>query len=255
MEYSGIKRFAAGFFFLGLIVHPLFIRGQAAEEKKRAWLFGGEADVNSIYIWRGLAWSDGAVFQPSVWVSRSNFTLSGWSNFVLNKERNQGQFNEFDGRLSYRGKWKNFEFEPAIQFYIYPNQRGEPATGELSIQVSYLTGPFVFETTHYFDFIEYGGAYIGEVGLEYHPEISSKLSVDGALRFDWANAKFNGVYALREKSAFNGMAVEISLTYYLNDFLFVRPHLEWNHRLDKDMRRWLERPTVTNFGFAVGMEY
>jgi hypothetical protein len=51
------------------------------------------------------------------------------------------------------------------------------------------------------------------------------------------------------------MAVEISLTYYLKDFLYVRPHLEWNHRLDKDMRRWLAKPTIANFGFAVGMEY
>jgi hypothetical protein len=250
-----IKRFAAGFFFLGLMVYPFFVRGQAAQEKTGTWMFGGEADLNSIYVWRGLALSDGAVLQPSVWVSRSNFTLSGWGNFVLNKEPNQGQFNEFDLVISYRGIWKNFEVEPAIQFYTYPNQPGEPSTGEFSIQVSYLIGSFVIETAHYFDFIEYGGAYIGEVGLEYHREISSKLSVDGALRFDWANAKFNGVYALWEKSAFNGMAVEISLTYYLKDFLYVRPHLEWNHRLDKDMRRWLAKPTIANFGFAVGMEY
>jgi hypothetical protein len=250
-----IKCFAAGFFFLGLIVYPLFVLGQATEEKKGSWMFGGEADVNSIYIWRGLAWSEGAVIQPSLWVSRSNFTLSGWSNFVLNEEPNQGQFNEFDLVISYRGIWKNFEVEPAIQFYTYPNQPGEPSTGEFSIQVSYLIGSFVIETAHYFDFIEYGGAYIGEVGLEYHREISSKLSVDGALRFDWANAKFNSVYAFWERAALNGLAAEISLTYNLNDSLYIRPHLEWNSLLDKNLRGWIERPTIANFGLAVGMEY
>jgi hypothetical protein len=103
--------------------------------------------------------------------------------------------------------------------------------------------------------MEYSGAYIGEVGLEYQQEISSKLSVNGAVRFDWANAKFNGVYSLWEKAALNGLTAEISLTYYLKDFLFVRPHLEWTNLLDKNMRHWIEKPTIANFGFAVGVEY
>ncbi len=245
----------AASFFLASIVYPIFLCGQAPDEKTKAWTYGGEADFNSVYVWRGFAWSDGAVLQPSVWISYSNFTLTGWGNFVLNKEANQGQFNEFDLFVSYQAKWKNFEIEPAIQFYTYPNQPGEPATGEFSIHVSCLIGSFVLETAHYFDFIKYGGAYIGEAGLEYQREISSKLSVDGALRFNWANAKFNSVYAFWDKAALNGLAAEVSLTYYLTDFLYVRPHLEWNSLLDKSLRDWIERPTLMNFGIAIGMEH
>lgn len=239
----------------------VLIFAQTAEEKEKAekpnnaWTYGVEADFNSIYIWRSLAWSQGAVMQPSIWAGKSGFSLSVWGNFVLNKEANQGQFNEFDFRLSYQYKWGSLTLEPAVQFYAYLNQPGEPTTGELSFKASYDLAPFAIETTHYFDFMEYGGAWVGELGLEYHQEITSELTLDAAIRGLMANSKFNEIYIGWRKTAVNSIVAEISLTYNLTDVIYIRPHFEWNKILDTDLRSWVDKPNIVNFGIAIGIEY
>ena len=112
--------------FLGLA----FVLGATAacfgqEEEKsgsKGWTYGVESDFNSKYIWRSLAFSEGAVWQPNAFVGYAGLTFEVWSNFVLGKEPNRHQFNEIDYRLSYNYAIGDFTIAPAFTLYAYPNQ-------------------------------------------------------------------------------------------------------------------------------------
>ena len=81
------------------------VRAQSAEETPAsAWTAGAEFDLNARYIWRSLVWNDKPVAQPSVWIGRSGWTFSAWSNFVLGREPNRGRFSEVDLRMSYESR-------------------------------------------------------------------------------------------------------------------------------------------------------
>ena len=60
--------------------------------KGTSW--AAEVDFNSRYIWRGIAYSKGPVFQPAFSVTHSGFTVSIWSNMVLNNEPGRGRFDQ-----------------------------------------------------------------------------------------------------------------------------------------------------------------
>jgi hypothetical protein len=239
----------------------------AAVAQESGWTKGLEIDANSKYIWRSLAWSEGAVLQPSAWVGTGGFTFSVWSNFVLNSgEANAGQFNEVDFRLSYDLEAGDFTITPAFNVYVYPNQDPDfsPTTGELEIAVAYAIGSFSLETAHFFDVMDNQGGYIGEVGLAYEADAADGLTLAAAVRFAFANAKFNQYYVMEGLSgSLMGVVLEAGLTYTLSNGLYIRPHLEYNNILDKSLREavkaseWLSlnKPSLFNFGFAVGFEF
>jgi outer membrane scaffolding protein for murein synthesis (MipA/OmpV family) len=229
------------------------------------WSVGAELDLNSRYLWRSLVWNDKRVAQPSVWIGRSGWTISAWSNFVLGDEPNRRQFNEVDLRLSYETALGPFVIQPAVNIYSYPNQDRieNPTTGEFEIQVSTSLGKFSLETGHFIDFLENGGGYVGEVGLAYEDEPSEGLILDAAARVTFANARFNEFYIPYERGAIGALVLELGLTARLTDSVSVRPHLEWNRILDAGVRAalsvspWIAAPraSVINFGVAVDFEH
>jgi hypothetical protein len=229
------------------------------------WTYGAEFDFNSRYIWRSLAWSEGAVWQPSVWLGTSGLTLSVWSNFVLNKELNYRQFNEVDYRLSYKKEIGKFSIEPAFNIYSYPNQdqTENPTTGELEILASFSLGDFSLETAHFVDLVDNPGGYIGEFGLAFEKDMSETLTVNAAARLTLANAKFNEYYIPFRYAAVNAFVLELGLNYSFGDAFYVRPHFEWNELLDPSLRSavrdsaWVAvgKSSLVNFGLAVGVEY
>lgn len=238
----------------------------SAFPQESGWTTGLELDANSKYIWRSLAWSEGAVLQPSVWVGSSGFTFSVWSNFVLNKaEANGRQFNEVDFRISYDIEAGDLTISPAFNVYTYPNQdaEGSPTTGELEIAAAYALGSFSLETAHYFDVMDNKGGYIGEVGLAYEADAAEGLTLAAAVRFAFANAKFNEYYVPYDSGTISALVLEAGLTYTFSSGLYVRPHLEYNNILDKNLRAaveatdWLSiaKPNLFNFGLAVGFEF
>lgn len=241
------------------------VRAQSAEPPKDSgWTVGAELDLNSRYLWRSLVWNDKRVAQPSVWLGRSGWTLSAWSNFVLGDEPNRRQFNEVDLRLSYQTDLGPFAIEPAVNIYSYPNQdpAENPATGELEIQVSYPIGPFSLETAHFFDFWKNAGGYVGELGCEFETDPAESLTLSVAARLLYTNAKFNEYYIPYDKAAVHSLVLELGLMVRLSDAITVRPHLEWNRILDAGVRSaiavspWVAagRSSVFNFGVAVDFE-
>ena len=217
--------------------------------------FGTEVDFNSRYVWRGIALSEGAVMQPSAWVSAFNFTFYIWGNFVLDDEPNQGEFNEVELILYYSRVWGNITFEPFVVYYVYPNQEDVPSTGEFTLSLYYPFGPFNVFTSHTFDFVEYEGSYFGDAGLSYERQLSSTLTLGASGSFGWASSEFNSVNIGLHKRALNFVGGNLFLAYYPKEFLYIRPHMELSAIVDGELRDQLDDPTILNVGVAFGMEF
>jgi hypothetical protein len=236
----------------------------AQAESGRPYSYGAEFDVNSRYLWRSLAWSQGAVWQPSLWVGTSGFAASAWFNFPLGDEPNRRQFNEADFRLSYTNEWGDFTLEPAFNIYSYPNQDKEenPTTGELELAASYGFSFLTVSTTHFLDVWDNRGGYVGEIALEFEGEAGARLTANAAMRLTFGNAKFNAYYIPVDKAAVNAAILEVGLTYQLTRAITIRPHFEWNRLLDRDVRAavaespWVfsGKSSLANFGIAIGFE-
>jgi hypothetical protein len=234
---------------------------QTKDKSAGAFTSGVEIDFNSRYIWRSLAWSQGAVGQPSVWVGRSGLVFSLWSNFPFGDEPNKGQFNEVDFRLSYTKEWENFTLAPAFNIYSYPNQDKEenPTTGELELMVAYALPPFTLSMTHFLDLWDNRGGYIGEIALEFEEAAADRLTVSATARLAFANAKFNAYYIPLDKAALNSVVFEFGLTYNLREGVYLRPHFEWTILLDGEVKSavaesaWVfsGKSTLVNFGIAI----
>lgn len=231
----------------------------------QAFTGGAEFDFNSRYIWRSLAWSQGAAWQPRVWLGRSGFELSVWTNFPLGDEPTKHKFNEIDFRLSFTKEWGNFTLAPAFNIYSYPNQDKEenPTTGEFELLAAYAFAPFTLSTTHFFDVWDNAGGYIGEVALEFEESPADGWTFDAAVRLSFGNAKFHAYYVPLEKAALSALVFEAGLTYNLSSTVYLRPHAEWTTLLDGEVKKavaaspWVfsGKAALLNFGLALGVAF
>lgn len=97
---------------------------------KEHLLIGVASSFNSQYVSRELPISKGPVWQPSASVELYGFGLNVWSNFVLNDEPNQGQFNEVDFTTYYTAHLGKLTLHPYFVFMVFPN--ADPASLDYS---------------------------------------------------------------------------------------------------------------------------
>jgi hypothetical protein len=226
-----------------------------AEENGAGLTYGLEMDFVSQYVWHGIAWSDGAVKQTSVWVSLNDFTLTAWDNYVLNNEPNHLQVNEVDLSLSYTKEIGQFTVEPTLDYYWYPNQEESPSTGQMIVKLSYSLEPIEFFTNQCVDIKEYQGAYFGDIGLGYTKEFNPQVTFESSISLGWGSSRFNETYIGLRKSALNVVQGEIALTYAPEHFVYFRPHLAVSSILDDKLADQLDDTTLLYGGVAIGKEF
>ncbi len=225
-------------------------QGSEAEEKN---LTGGvEADVNNRYIWHGLASSRGAVLNPYAWVSAYGFTLAGWANYVLGQGPNQGQFNELDGYLTYAYEKDAFSLEAGYEHYYYIDWGDSPDTGMATLTLSYAIKDFSVFTTQAVDVVEYGGAYLAEVGVGYAKDLDDNTSLESSLYVGFGSDKFNETYIGPDIGAVNLVGADVAFTYYPTKTIYLRPHAGWTSLLNDDLRDAVKQPDLLNIGVALG---
>lgn len=79
--------------------------GAPTAEAEAVVTWGGEVDLVSQYIWRGLPYSEGLVVWPTAWVSAYGVTASLFLNYDPNWDPT---WNEYDLTFSYErsvGRW------------------------------------------------------------------------------------------------------------------------------------------------------
>jgi outer membrane scaffolding protein for murein synthesis (MipA/OmpV family) len=187
------------------------------------------------YVWRGLAWSEGPVLQPSVTVGSGPFEATGWANFGLDR-RDGTSLNEADLFLSYQTNAGNLGVETSLQFFAYPNQADSPATGEAVVSLHYPVGPFTTYVSHAADFVHYRGAHYTEIGLCYSYEMDTRTSLDVSVGVSVGSRKFNDVYVGVGKAAWNAATLQMALEHELLPGWNLCTSLSLTELLDSDLR-------------------
>ena len=216
---------------------------------------GFESDFASKYVWRGLAFSSGAVTQNSIWISEWGLTGSVWSNYDVGSRVVHPRLNEFDFSLDYESSFHKFDIQSSLQSYVYPDQADAPSTGEFSINLSYgfpILQPFTIQT---FDLKAYRGAYFGEFGFKANHDISEKLSADLTIEMGWGSKKFNQAYIGDVGSAIELASSQGELTWSLLKSLYLQPHLGVTTLINRDIRAQVEKATLYQFGAALGGDF
>lgn len=135
-------------------------------------------DFNSAYVWRGITFNDGLVFQPSVDVASGGFGLNVWGNLDIHdydKQLKRGDFSEIDLTMSYSKEIKGVSLSVGYIEYLFPN--GGDGTREVFAGVGIAPLPgFSTQLDAYYDFDEVEDWYI-TLGLGYEYEIVENLSV------------------------------------------------------------------------------
>jgi len=269
---------------------PSSIPAEAAAEtpaqltdKESTFTYGAEMDFNSGYVWRGILLDDGPVWQPSAWISAFGFTLTAWgnvamtsasgdafeplpppppplpspppqSNAALTSASGGAGLNSGGLILSYERDLEKLKIEAGLDAYMgrMSSDIISRNTMEGSLKLSYPAGPLRIFTTHAFDLWAYRGSYFGAAGLEYSRQVTKNTEFRISVRSGWASAKFNDVYIGVNKSAFNLAGVEGSLTYYLGQRMYFRPHIEFSSITDRMLRAQLAPTNIVTFGVAFG---
>jgi len=219
--------------------------------------YGAEMDFSSDYVWRGLLLDDGPVWQPSAWISAFGFTFTAWGNVAMTSAPGGAGQNSGGLTLTYERDWEKLRVEAALDAYTGRQSSDIEAdiearnTMEGSLKLSYPAGPLRIFTTHAFDVLAYRGSYFGEAGLEYERQVMKNTEFTISTRSGWASAKFNDVYIGVDKSAFNFVGVEGSLTYYLGRHMYFQPHIEFSAITDGRLRGELAPANIVNYGLAV----
>jgi len=223
-------------------------------DKESTFTYGAEMDFNSRYVWRGLLLDDGPIGQSSAWISAFGFTLTAWSNVAMTNTSGGSGLQSGGLTMAYNRDWEKLKIEAAIEAYTGQQAPDIEAqnTMESSLKLSYPAGPLRIFTTHAFDVLAYRGSYFGEAGLEYAKQITKSTEFTISVRSGWASSKFNDVYIGVNKSAFNFVGVEGSLTYYLGRRMYFRPHVEFSSITDRMLRGQLAPANIVNFGLAFG---
>lgn len=119
-----------------------------------------ETAVNSQYVWRGMALTDDAVFQPSMTVTGERFELNIWGNMDLTDDNgNEYEFNEVDYTLSYYVETGDLEWSMGVISYTYPNTDYD-TTYEAFGGLSFTAVPFEPFVTAYMGFGDAEGVYV-----------------------------------------------------------------------------------------------
>jgi hypothetical protein len=218
--------------------------------------WGVEADFNGRYVWRGIAYSSGPVFQPAFWVTTHRITASVWSNMVLNNEPRQGRFDQLYFTLSREFHVGSWVVEPGLQGYTWQGLQGESnaKTLELAARVTRPVGPARLITSYTLDIAGFPGSFIADAGLGYQKELRS-WDIEGSATAAWANRRFNNTYVGIDRSAVNYVQLAFSATRKFPKGWYIRPHAELVTITSNPVSRALDARTLANAGVAIGWEF
>jgi len=218
-----------------------------ASERNFDLLF--EFDFFSKYISKGLPSSNGPVWQPSITAEYYNIGLSIWSNFVLNDEPNQGEFNEVDILPYYNLKIGNFSFIPSVNFMIGLNS--DPASLNYmshnvirpQFRIAYTIGHF----TPYLDAFFYVyptnrfGIY-SDFGVNFNYVFTEWFQIDTAVQFAVGGKRWNSPRIADAGTRLNNFEYVLSLNFLATKQLSFAPVIHVVITIPEALRKSLDEP-------------
>ncbi len=150
-------------------------------------------DFASAYVWRGITFTDGAVWQPSVTASNdSGFAINVWGNLDIDDANDMsGEFNEIDLTASYGFGSDAISAEVGFIEYLFPNT---PFAGTREVYVTVgwdiIASPSV---SLYYDIDEVQDFY-ANVGISFGGDVSDALAWSIDVSAGYAGDDFAAAY-------------------------------------------------------------
>ena len=150
-------------------------------------------DFASAYVWRGITFTDGAVFQPSVTASNdSGFAINVWGNLDIDDANDMsGEFNEIDLTASYGFGTDAVSAEVGFIEYLFPNT---PFAGTREV---YLTVGWDITASPsvalYYDIDEVKDFY-ANFGVEFGGDVSGAMAWSVSISAGYAGDDFAAAY-------------------------------------------------------------
>ena len=211
------------------------------------------ADVNSAYVWRGITFNDGLVFQPSLDIGYKGFGINVWGNLDIgdyDDSLDSGDFSEVDFTLSYGFAVDRFSFGLGYIEYLFPGSNGGEGTRELygTVTVDIYKGLYA-GLGLYYD-VEAIDDFYANGSIGFATDITEAISIDvsataGYAGDDWAIANTG------TDGGFHEYTLSASGTYTVVENLDVSIYLNYTDSLDDDV---LADQDVNFFG-GIGFYY
>lgn len=192
-------------------------------------------DVNSAYVWRGITFNDRLVIQPSVDVSKGNFSFNVWGNMDVGNHDDtpeSGEFSEVDLTASYGMTFDMVSVSVGYIEYLFP--AGGDGTRELygSLGVEPVEGLSAgFDA--YWDFDEVRGCYLN-LNLGYSREVIRKLSVGVSAAAGYANENF-AVFNGGTDGGLYDYNFSLGVDYAVTDALGIGANIGYTGNFDDDV--------------------
>jgi len=227
------------FFIVLLSVVGLQLYSQELEQptvdEESDWSFGANAGFSNKYLWRGMVFNNGLVFQPEVFVGWRDFSINLWSNTTLYDKKGVNA-HEIDITLDYYHSFSYLDVETYFSYYYFIDQEEEPNTLEWNVSAFYPVGDFTLSSGLNVDILENRGASYLEVALDYERELNEKFTVSGKVLAGLGSGKFNENNFDVKKGAMNLVGGNIGFSYnFLADF-YADVNFYQNLFVDKELK-------------------
>lgn len=223
-------------------------------EAEPAWSGGIEMTGTNNYIWHGMSANKAAIFQPYVWISHKNFTLSLWSSWALTTPKDDIKRPEIDPIITYEFAWRNFNFETYFNYYHYIDQPDDPNTGEVAGIVRYPLGIVTLRAGVICDVMEYSGALYTEEAVEIEKELNNRFTAFGAVTLGAGSGRFNKAYLGLNRATASVLSLDAHVTWTLASGLYLLPWLQYNQTLNRELKSEMNDHS-SSFGLTAGKEF
>ncbi len=215
--------------------------------------YGAEVDVASRYVWRGLAFSEDPVMQPSGRISEYGATLGMASNAYLGDDPGaEHQFSELDLLGNYDLVLGDATLSPSFGAYIYPDA---PDTAELGTTLRYNLDLIVLQTRQSLDIADNAGGWYGDVGAVRSQALGPKLTLEAMGSLAWCSGSFGRYYIDPSIHGLHFGAAEFdsSLVLAATRGLYFRLHGTFSRMLESEIREFATDDNLVSGGLALGL--
>jgi hypothetical protein len=217
--------------------------------------YGAEVDVASRYVWRGLAFSEHPVVQPSARLSEYHATFGVSSSAYLGTEPGiDDTVSELDLTGRYDFTLGAASISPTIGAFIYPTA---PSTAELGATVSYDLQILALQTHQALDIADNAGGWYADVGAARSQPLGSRLTLDAAASLGWGSGSFARYYIEDTLVGMHWGAAQLdsALTLTATDALYFRLHGTVSRMLEEHIRELAPDDNLVSGGLALGLAH